>query len=82
MIPPAASSTTMTSAMIAGTAEPWLGGWLSLAATGGALLITGDGEAEVPAPADWLAGADDVAVPPGWVLRAGSAAGWADPAAG
>jgi hypothetical protein len=68
--------------MIAGTAEPWLEGRLSLAATGGALLITGDGEDEMLARADWLPGEDAAAVPPGPVLRAGPAAGWADRAAG
>ena len=82
MIAPAASSTTMTSAMTAGTAEPWLGDWLSPAATGGALLIAGDGAEEALARADWVTGADAVAVPPGLLLRAGAAPGWVDRAAG
>ena len=82
MIAPAASSTTMTSAMIAGTAEPWLGDWLSPAATGGALLITGDDEEEVLARADRLTGADALAVPSGLLPRAEAAPGWVDRAAG
>jgi hypothetical protein len=72
----------MTSAMIAGTAEPWPEGWLSLAATGGALLITGDAEDEALARADVLPGEDAAAVPPGPVLRAEPAAGRAVRAAG
>ena len=73
----------MTSAMIAGTAEPWLAGWLSLAATGGALLIDGDDEGEdkdedeVPVRADGRAGADAAAVPAGLLWCAGAAAGCA-----
>ena len=63
--------------MIAGKAEPWLAGWLSLAATGGALLIDGNGEDEdeVLVRADRLAGADVVAVAAGLLCCAGAAAG-------
>ena len=46
------------------------------------ILITGDGEEEVLARADWLTGADAAAVPPGLSLRAGAPAGWVDRAAG
>jgi hypothetical protein len=72
VIPTAASTTTSTSAMIAGAAEPWLAG--ALAALGCASSIVGRPDGVAAALAVWLR-VGVAPAPAGVVSRAGAVVG-------